>query len=156
LAQTYLNVYNISSQLVLQNGDVTFDSVRIIYGNCGFVAGTSQIMIWQAGDYHLICNLFHLEPLQMGTFLNGSPIPGTVIGEQNSQSFANTAQIITIRLTDITTPTSLAPSGFAAALTLRNYISYPPGGVHIDGQTGSGTIPGQANINFTVFLLRAS
>jgi len=149
---TYLNAYNISDQVIAVENNFAFDSIRIVVGSCGMIAGSSNLFLWKAGDYYLSYHVFHLEPLQLGLFMNNNIIPGSIVGDQLSATILSSTLILHVEESDLTEPTSLSPSGFAALIQLRNHSSYSPL-ISIDGHTGSGSQINQTNINLVVFYL---
>ena len=136
------------------SNNFSFDSIRLIYGSCAFIPGSTDVYIWQAGVYHVAYHIFHLEPLQNAIFMNNVIVTGSIIGDQLSATVASNTVLLTVNDSDLTEPTSLSPTGFAALIQIRNHSSYAPL-IHIDGHAGSGSQIGQSNLNLVIFLLRA-
>ena len=80
---------------------------------------------------------------------------GSIIGDQLSATVASNTIILRVTDADLTTPTSLSPSGFAASVQIRNHSSYSPA-INIDGHAGSGSNLNQTNINLVIFLLNSN
>lgn len=129
---------------------------RVVFGQCGHVPSTPYIEVWQPGYYLITFNVFHTEPFQSGIFLNDNIVPDSIIGDQNSGSVALNSVLIFISNNDILYfPSTLSPSGFSAVLTIINHSSYTPGGITINGHSGSGSQIIQTNVNCELLFLHS-
>ena len=126
---------------------------RVIVGDCGHVLGSADIEVWRAGIYYISYNVYHTEPFQCGMFLNGNLILDSIIGDQNAGNVCLNSLYLEILPADISQTSTISPSGLSAKITLRNYLSFSPIGVLVDGHQGSGSIIVQTNVNVTLFLL---
>ena len=151
MSSTFLYLNRSTDQLLAQEDSVIFDTV-IAKGDCGLIPNTSNIYFWRPGFYHFYTNLYHQEPCQFSLFLNGNIIFETTIGSPTGAAQNSSCYIFEIKVSDFITPTSLSPSGFAAAVIVVNHTSFVPF-VLLNGITGSGSVSPQVTAAVTAFLL---
>jgi len=108
LAQ-YAYIYNLSSQTVLVESDVTFDTSGLTTSGIVFSPGTSNILINDGGDYKVSFSLTAVTANQFALFVDGVLVPGTIYGNGVGPLQNNGQAIFTIN------------SG--STLTLRNHTS---------------------------------
>jgi hypothetical protein len=77
LAQ-YGYVYNTSAQTVAVGAAITFDSNGVMTGGIAHTAGSAGVTLTQAGTYAITFSVSGAEPNQMGIFVNGASVPGTI------------------------------------------------------------------------------
>jgi hypothetical protein len=152
LTTTFIHLNRETDQYIAQESSVIFDVIPASYGDCGAVINTSDIFFWRPGFYHFFTNLYHQEPCQFTLFKNGTVLPNTTIGSPTGSAQNTSSYIFEIKISDFTTPTSLAPSGFACSITVVNHTSFVPI-VLLNGITGSGSAFPQITATVTAFLL---
>jgi hypothetical protein len=148
-----MSLFNLTPQLVPQEGNVNFDNNKVIFGSCGHVIGTSDMFFWQPGYYHIVSNLSHVEPCQFSMYLNNVLVAGSTTGSPTGSTQNYNTAIVEIGPADMITPTDLSPTGFAALFQIRNHTSFPTLGVQLDGNAGSGSETVQTNAEFLAILL---
>ena len=153
LSPTFLHIYNLTETELLVEENVNFDKNGEIVGSCGHVPNTTDVWIWEPGYYYIYTNIYHLEACQFSLFKNNIfLINGTTIGSPTGSSQNSTSVIIRIDPSDLTEPTSLSPSGFAALIQLRNHSSFITT-ITLNGHGGSGYAIDQINAVLTIILL---
>jgi hypothetical protein len=151
-AQTFLHVDRETDQILVANDSVLWDANPIVFGNAGVTLGESGLYIWESGYYHMYYNLYHQEPCQFTIFKNNTVLPGTTIGSPTGSSQNSATVIFILTDDDLISLTDLSPTGFAAKLEIRNYISFVPA-VTLNGLGGSGSATPQTTANVTIFKL---
>ncbi len=76
----YGYVYNVSSQVVALEAAVTFDSTGVTTAGITHATGAAGITLVEAGAYEIKFSVSGTEPNQMGIFINGVPVAGTIYG----------------------------------------------------------------------------
>jgi hypothetical protein len=151
-AQTFLHVDRETDQTLVANDSVLWDANPVVFGNAGVTLGESGLYIWESGYYHMYYNLYHQEPCQFTIFKNNTVLPGTTIGSPTGSSQNSATVIFILTDDDLISLTDLSPTGFAAKLEIRNYISFVPV-VTLNGLGGSGSATPQTTANVTIFKL---
>jgi hypothetical protein len=96
---------------VALQSDITFNKNGVLTAGITHGAGTpgdAGIVILTSGDYKVTFSVSGTEPNQMGLFLNGTAVPGTVYGSGAGTQQNNGQVIVTV----------VAP----ATLTVRNLL----------------------------------
>jgi len=125
MSQTFINVYSTTAQTIPLETPIIYDANRNAYGNIAHNPFTSQIYVWQPGYYLVYTTLHIIEACQFSIFLNGN-IYGNPFSSSTGASDLMHSMIMHITPNDIIIPTSLSPSGFAAAIETYNHTSYNP------------------------------
>jgi len=131
-----------------------FDSNRDVVGAIGHVPGSTDICIWEAGDYYLTGNCFHLEPIQLSIFRNGVPLEGAIFGDQLAATDLAYCRLFRIRPSNLIEPCALSPTGFAAIITIRNWQSFTP--INQNGHVGTGQLTDLINMNLIIIQINPS
>jgi hypothetical protein len=116
-----------------------------------FVPGTSDIILGSLGYFLVISKVYHTYAVQLGAFLNGVLIPGSVVGEPATSSMAMIHTIVEVTKDDLL-PNSDSPTGVGAVFQIRNHTSYITP-IILDGRAGSGSDLTQINAAITVVQL---
>jgi hypothetical protein len=96
--------------------DVTFDNNGVLSAGITHAPGTAQITFLNSGIYEVRFSISGVAPNQVGLFLNGALVPGTIYGS-GAGTQQNTGQaILTIVAGDVLTVTNHTS---AAALMLQ-------------------------------------
>jgi hypothetical protein len=112
-----------------------------------------NILIWEAGYYHIYYNVYHTEPCQFSVFLNNILVPSATVGSPTGSATNSLTMILYISPLDILYyVTTQSPIGTAAILNYRNYLSYSAS-VTLNGLLGSGSAVPQATAIATIFKL---
>ena len=135
MSQTFINVYSTTAQTIPLETPIIYDANRNAIGNIGHTPFTSQIYVWQPGYYHVYTTLHIIEACQFSIFLNGN-IYGNPFSSSTGASDLMHSLIMHITPADMITPTSLSPTGFAAAIETYNHTSYNPT-ANINNPSGS-------------------
>ena len=125
-------MYNLAAETVALEADVTFDSNGVLSSGITHAPGAAGITLVNAGVYEITFSLSGVEPNQMGLFVNGVLLPGSVYGS-GAGTQLNTGQTIV----------NLAAG---SVVTLRNHTSAAAVGL----QTLAGGT--QANANASVVI----
>jgi hypothetical protein len=145
MSQTFISVHSGTTQTILVEQPVVYDSILNQMGNIGHVPFTSKIYIWQPGYYYVTSAVHHIEVCQYAIFLNGN-----MYGFPHSSSTGATIlyidMIINITPNDMINETSLSPSGFAACLETVNHTSFLPFTV-LNNPAGSAVPDSTASMN---------
>lgn len=92
-----------------QEADVVFSNNGVIVGTISHTAGTNAIFLGTTGNYEVTFSLSITEPGQFALFLNGTLVPGTIIGGNFGDEQITGSMIISAVAGD--------------ALTVRNHTS---------------------------------
>jgi hypothetical protein len=112
---TYGYVFSTNAQVVPLETDVTFESNGVMNGII-HAAGTSQIIVVNAGTYEIEFALAGVEPNQFAFFINGAPATGAVFGSGAGTQQNTGSVIVNVAAGDIIT---LRNHTSAAAVTLQ-------------------------------------
>jgi len=124
---TFINAYSISDQKIKKNDVVVFDITNMIHGNCAHIPNTSDIYIWRTGCYSVYISILHIEACQFSLLKNSQyTAPVSVVGSVNAATQNSNFFMIQINDSDMITPTSLSPSGYACKLQLVNNTNNCP------------------------------
>jgi hypothetical protein len=105
----YGQIYNISSQNVPVENDITFDTNGIMTSIFIHVPGTSGLTVLADGMFQIFFNVLTLGPNQFAITVNGLPNAGTVFAVGSGMSQNNGQTILALSAGDV--------------LTLRNHSS---------------------------------
>lgn len=127
VAQTFINVYSVIEQQVSQNCPILFDMHSAVYGYCFHEPNSSDIWIWKTGFYHIIINVYSVEPMQLSLVKNETSIvAGTTVGSLTGLSSLNSSSIIYICSNDMCMDTAYSPCNYGCKLQVVNNTSYLP------------------------------
>ena len=115
---------------------------------------TTEIYVWQPGAYYITTNLHHIEPCQLSIFKNGAAVLAGIFSSPTGATQATSTLIHTVTAADMTSPTSLSPTGFAARFQLVNHTSYAPL-ITLDGAGGAGSAVPDITCYMSFVLLQA-
>jgi hypothetical protein len=76
----YAYVYNLSGQVVATEAPITFDSNGVLSAGITHAPGDAAITLANAGTYLITFSVSGTEPNQMGIFIGGVPVAGTIYG----------------------------------------------------------------------------
>jgi len=102
-------IYNVSAETVPLEADVTFDTNGVLTAGLTHAPGATGITFASAGYYTVGFTVSAVEPNQMGLFVNGVVVPGTVHGSGAGTQQTTGQTIIRVDAGDV--------------LTLRNHTS---------------------------------
>jgi hypothetical protein len=105
----YGYVYNTALETIALGGAVSFNANGVLSSGIEHVAGTTDIVVTNAGLYEIEFSTSTVAPSQLALFLNGAPISGSTYGS-GAGTQQNGGQVI-----------GSLPAG--AVLTLRNHLS---------------------------------
>jgi hypothetical protein len=143
-------IYNDVPQSVAIGDSVLFNKNGILKGTIAHVAGSSELLLCGEGYYEIFGKVFHEFAVQMGVYLNGVLLTGSVVGEAAAASILLTHTLVGVAPGDLF-PNTDSPTGVAAILQIRNHISYIP--ITLDGREGSGEDLTQINASMMVIQL---
>jgi hypothetical protein len=114
----YAYVYNLATETVLTETDVTFDSNGSLLGFT-HAAGTAQITVVTTGHYRIDFSASGTEAGQFAVFVNAVVVPGSDYGSGAGTQQDNGSLILTLTAGDVITlrnHTSSAAVGLATAI----------------------------------------
>ena len=153
ISQTFLNVYNETSQTILENNPIIFDTHNSIFGDCTHEPKSSEIFIWKTGYYHIYTNIYPIDGCQFSLYKNSFYIvPGSTIGSISGSTQNSNSIIVQITCEDICWATELSPCGYACKLELVNNTPYKSSITLYDASGLGYTLP-QINASILIFLL---
>lgn len=79
-ATAFAYIYNLSSQVVAVEGDISFSNNGIIIGNIIHTTGTAAIVLGTPGYYAIWFNVAGVEANQFTLYQNGFPVAGATYG----------------------------------------------------------------------------
>ena len=123
----------------------------MIVGPINHVPGSADIILGAVGYYFIIGKVYHKYAVQLGSFLNGILIPGSVVGEAVPSAMVITHNIVEVKYSDLL-PNPDSPTGVGAVFQLRNHISFVTP-VLLDGTAGDGADKTQVNTSVVVIQL---
>ena len=152
ISNTFIHVYTIKEQSVLQNNPIIFDAYSYLMGDCIHIPNTSEIWVWKAGYYQISVNINQLEASQISIVKNGTMnLSGATIGSLSGSSLSTTF-ITQILDTDINIETTNSITGLACKIqVVNNTIHYPSITLYAAESAGN-TIP-QNSASFSMILL---
>jgi hypothetical protein len=112
----YAYVYNVGAEVVPIEADIGFDTNGILTPGINHAPGAAGIQIVAAGTYEVTFSVSGVEPSQMGLFLNGSVVPGTVYGSGAGTQQDTGQAIFAVAAGDVLT---LRNHSSSAAVTLQ-------------------------------------
>jgi hypothetical protein len=130
---------------------VLFNKDSLKVGNVYHIPGSGFFLLETHGYYDVQIKTYHDYAAQLGLFLNGNLLPGSVTGEPAAASIIMINTIIEIRDADLL-PNTNSDTGVAAVLELRNHSSYITPLI-LDGRSGCGSDPTQINASFVIIQL---
>ncbi len=109
-------IYNLSAEVVPVEGDVTLDSNGVLTAGITHIPGLAEVTFVNPGFYAVWFTAAGVEPNQMGLFLNGVAVSGTVYGSGAGTQPSSGQTILTIGAGDVLT---IRNHSSAAAVTLQ-------------------------------------
>jgi hypothetical protein len=128
-------IFNLSSQTVSPETDISFDSNGPMFGAIFHVPGSSDIVISNPGDYYVLFDVTGATVNEFALFLDNQLVEGTIFGSDNNNQ-QNTGQAI------------ITVASVPATLTLRYHSNIPILSVQLQTPAG-GTQP---NVTASIFL----
>jgi hypothetical protein len=110
---------------------------------------SSKVYVWQPGYYNIQTLFHHIEACQFQIFKNGLP-RGSPFSSPTGATMLTHTSIIDLQPVDFTEPTTLSPTGFAAAIEVVNHTSWNPA-IRLDNPGGSA--PNDLCASITMFRL---
>jgi hypothetical protein len=154
-SNTFLSIYSVENQEVLQNSAVVFNTNASMFGDCIHIPNSSDIFIWKPGFYHISVTLYHVEGCQFSFYKNNSVIiPGSTMGSLTGDSQISTTFILQLTDDDMSIPSMFSPTGVSCKLELINNTSFVPFVTLYDSSNLGYSIP-QINSTITIFLLHS-
>jgi len=129
----YAYIYNVGTQEVPLEADVSFSNNGVIVGGITHTPGAAPIVIGSAGDYAVWFYTAGGGSNQFALFQNGAPVAGAIYGTDTGTS-ANPGRVI-------------ISAAAGDVLTLRNHTSF----TEIAVMTAGGT---QTSVNAAIMLER--
>jgi hypothetical protein len=146
--KSFLRIYNDVPQSIELNDPILFNKNDIVVGPIAHVLGSGDVLLGSVGYYQVIGKIYHLYSIQVGLFLNGVLLVGSVVGQPATTSTAQLHDIVRVGPADLL-PNPDSPTGVAAVLQIRNHISYVTP-ILLDGREGAGSDTTQANASFMI------
>ena len=120
--KTFLNAYSVTEQNINSGEPIFFDTHSAISGNCSHDENTSDIYIYQSGDYHISMSINSVESSQVSLVKNDVEIvPGMTIGIFSGLAQNSLTGIICIVDADLITQGS---KGLGCKLQVINNTKY--------------------------------
>lgn len=140
---SFMRAYNDVPESVDLEQPITFNKNDVVRGNIRLAPGTGHLLLCTPGYYMVIAKVYHLYSIQLGCYLNGVLLPGSVVGEPATTAVVLIHDIVAVSAADLL-PNVNSPTGVAAVYEIRNHSSYITP-VLLDGRFGSGSDPTQIN-----------
>ena len=105
----YAFIYNVAGRTIPLEADIVFDSNGVMTTGITHAVDSASIVLVNSGTYKITFSVSGTEPNQMGLFVDGVLVPGSVYGT-GAGTQPNTGQ-------------ALATVAANAVLTLRNHTS---------------------------------
>jgi hypothetical protein len=122
---TFINVYTILQQQVLNNHPIVFDKTSAFYGDCYHAPNSSEIWIWKSGFYFVSANINQLQAGHFSLVKNGTLINGASCGSFTGSALQITS-IFQIVDEDMSIHCEKSPSGMSSKIEIINHsINYP-------------------------------
>jgi hypothetical protein len=150
---TFINVYSIMQQNILQEQSVYFENISAQSGDCGHLLTDGDVWFWKSGYYYVHVNLHHIEPCQFSILKNGVVVNGSTFASPTGATQNSHTVIIEIYPNDINQITPVSPSNLACKLQLVNHTSYVPV-VTLNGVGGAGSAPNDTVATMSIILLK--
>ena len=120
----YLN-REIDQQLAKEEAiEWTLKPIKV--GDIDNTTNTSDIFVWKAGFYSVYYSLCSQQPCNFALVKNGDIVPGSTINSISGFTQNSILLIICINQLDLSFPTSISPTGFAAKIEVVNYTVSTP------------------------------
>ena len=146
--KSFLRSYNDVPQSIQLEDPILFNKNTISYGAIYHTPLSGDFLLETVGYYQLLSKVYHDFSAQIGLFLNGNLIPGSVTGEPAAATLMMINTIIEVRSSDLL-PNSGSVTGVAAVLQIRNHSSYITP-IVLDGRDGSGSDLTQINASIVL------
>ena len=127
---------------------ILFNKDSVSFGDIYHIPASGDFLLESVGYYQLIIQIYHSYSAQVGLFLNGNLIPGSVTGEPAAASIIILNDIIQVLGSDLL-PNVNSSTGFAAVLRLLNHSSFITP-IMLDGREGAGSDTTQINAAITI------
>ena len=122
---TFINVYTILQQQVLNNHPIIFDKTSAFYGDCYHAPNSSEIWIWKSGFYFVSANINQLQAGHFSLVKNGTLINGASCGSFTGSALQITS-IFQIVDEDMNIHCEKSPSGMSSKIEIINHsINFP-------------------------------
>lgn len=95
-------------------------------GDIDNIANTSDIFIWKAGLYSVYYNVCSQQPCNFALVKNGDIVCGSTINTTSGFTQSSILLIMCINKSELSFPTSISPTGFAAKIKVVNYTATTP------------------------------
>jgi hypothetical protein len=95
-------------------------------GDIDNITNTSDIFIWKAGFYSVCYNVCSQQPCNFALVKNGDIVSGSTINAISGFTQNSVLLIMCINKSDLSFPTSISPTGFAAKIKIVNYTATTP------------------------------
>jgi hypothetical protein len=146
--KSFLRSYNDVPDSIELDDPIRFNKNDLTVGTLLHVPGTGDFLFYSVGYYQILGKIFHEFAVQIGGFLNGVLLPGSVVGEPATTSMCIIHEILRITEADLL-PNVNSPTGFAAVYQVRNHSSYITP-ILLDGRAGSGSDLTQVNASMLI------
>jgi len=125
ISSTFINMYSVMQQKILNSQPILFDTFSVCQGNCSHSPNSSEIWVWKSGYYHVSAIINQLQAGQFSLSKNGIVIPGSSYGSLTGSALQLIC-IIYISIEDINFPNIISPTGMACKIELvNNSANYP-------------------------------
>lgn len=95
-------------------------------GDIDNITNTSDIFIWKAGVYSVYYNVCSQQPCNFALVKNGDIVCGSTINTTSGFTQSSILLIMCINKSELSFPTSISPTGFAAKIKVVNYTATTP------------------------------
>ena len=151
ICSTFINVYTVVQQRLLNSQSILFDTVSACQGDCMHVPNTSEIVIWKSGYYNFSAIIVQLQAGKFALHKNGVAIPGSSYGSLTGSTL-QLMSIFHIANEDIIN-NPISPTGMGCKIELvNNSDNYPF--VSIYSYENSGNAIPQNSASMCLILLK--
>ena len=152
MVSTFINLYTVIQQKILNNQCILFDQFTVCHGDCGHYPNTSEIWIWKSGYYYVSANINQLQAGKFSLNKNGSVIPGSSYGSLTGSPLQIVC-IFYISHDDINIENTISPTGMACKIEIvNNTENYPF--ITIYTYEGTGTTVSQNSASIALMLIK--
>lgn len=125
-SNTFIYLNRDTEQLLAKEEAIQWTLKPIKVGDIDNITNTSDIFIWKAGCYSVHYNVCSQQPCNFALVKNGDIVSGSTINSITGFTQSSALLIMCINKSDLTFPTSISPTGFAAKITVVNYTATTP------------------------------
>jgi hypothetical protein len=123
---TFIYLNRDTEQILAKKTAIQWTSNPIKVGDIANITNTSEIFIWKSGFYIVCYNVCSLQSYKFSLFKNGDIVSGSTINYIAGFTQNSARVVMFVNKSDMSYPTSVSPTGFAAKIEVVNHTPTIP------------------------------